>query len=900
MLGIFTTDRELAIRSWDDWLAAATGIPAAAARGRRLTELFPDLEERGIAARLRQVIAAGTVEVLAPAFHRYLLPCPPPVLSPHFDRMQQRATLAPLRREEEIIGAMVTVEDVTERRIREKELARELRRPEEERRFRAAEGLADSDDAGCLAAVLGDESWRVRRTAVAALARRTPYDTVKDLLRTLREERSNLSILNSALQVLALSELDTLTPLVDFLRDPDAELRIYAALLLGEKHDVRAAPALMAALADPDPNVRYHAIEALGKLRAAAAVDALLAVAAAKDFFTAFAALDALGQIGDPRAAERIVPLLADPILCAPAAGALGHLGESDVAAPLAQLLNKPDAPAGVIAQALTVIYDRYEHRYREGNLIADSARPAIGAAGVQRLIDAIQEAGDEELRPLAVVLGWLEGPAVERVMTRLLGNPAVRKEVVEALSRYGARVAELVIEQLAGEDADTRQAAVVALGRIGAARAVPALTKILTGDDELVITAAGALAKIGDRQAFAALIRIIGHPNASIRQAAVGALNSLGHPDMGASMELLLADADPLIRESAVRIAGYFGYENCRDLLIARAGDADENVRRTAVEHLPYLDDPRVPAVLRRVIREDVPRVRAAAARALSRCDDPVAADALLRALDDADSWVRYFAARAVGRLGNRDATATLARLAESDAAGHVRIAAVKALGDIGGGETVPILAGFAASADDDMAGAALSALGRSDHPGARAQLLQALRSPLAARRIGAVRGLGRRCDLNAADTLQWIAAADPDAEVSRAAIDTLAAAATPDAVTALLGLIQDAGRREAAIAALAGMGDEQAAWIAGAYAHPLLDIRLAVVEVFLRMKRPAATAMVVRALDDPEERVRLAAVRGLARLGSRRAERRLAALAAADPVLEVRQAARKALRNF
>jgi len=900
MLGILTTDCDLVIRSWDGWLAAASGITAEAARGRVLTELFPDLEARGIAARFRRVLDEGVVEVLAPAFHHYLIPCPPQAPSPYFDRMQQRTTIAPLRQDEKIIGVLVTVEDVTERRSREKELAAELKRPEEERRLRAAEGLAASDDSGQLVAVLGDESWRVRRAAVDALARRTPQETIKDLLRSLREEHNNLSILNSALQILSLSDLDTLTPLTDFLQDPDVELRTYAALLLGEKHDNRAAPALMKALDDPDVNVRYHAVEALGKLRAAEAVDALLAVAETRDFFLSFPALDALGRIGDARAAERIVPLLEDPLLCPAAADALGHIGEGDVIAPLAELLNKHETPATVIAQALTVIYERYERRYREGGHIADSARAAIGAAGAQRLIDAIQDAGVDELRPLAVVMGWLEGPAVERAMTRLLGNPALRKEVVEALSRYGNRVVELIIEQLGMDDLETRKAAIIALGRIGDARAVPALTEILTDDDELVIIAAGALAKIGDRQAFDALIGLLGHANATIRQAAVGALNSIGHPEMGARMEAFLVDPDPLIRESAVRIAGYFGYEQCHELLLARTGDGDENVRRTAVEHLPYLEHEQVVPVLGRALREDTPRVRAAAARALSQLDDPGAAAALLQALADTDPWVRYFAARSVGRHGNYEAIATLTRMAKEDTAGHVRIAAVKAIGEIDGAETVPILAVFAESPEEDLAGAALAALGHSDQPEARMQLLKALRSSDSARRIGAVRGLGRRCDLAVANTLQWTAAVDQEEEVGRAAIEMLAEAATPEAIAALLGLTQERGRREGAIEALVRMGEEQLARIVNGFSQPQVEIRLAVIEVLLRMKRSAATEMIVKALEDPEARVRLVAVQSLARLGSRRAERRLTAMANTDISPDVRQAARKALGNM
>src|SRR5919112_3583631 len=109
-IGVFTTDASLVIQIWDAALARLTGIPADAARGRTLVELLPDLEERRLLARFRRVLDEGVVEVLAPAFHHYLIPCPPSAPSKHFDRMQQRVTIAPLRDNDSIAGLLVTVE----------------------------------------------------------------------------------------------------------------------------------------------------------------------------------------------------------------------------------------------------------------------------------------------------------------------------------------------------------------------------------------------------------------------------------------------------------------------------------------------------------------------------------------------------------------------------------------------------------------------------------------------------------------------------------------------------------------------------------------------------------------------------------------------------------------------
>jgi HEAT repeat protein len=899
-LGIFTTDERLIVRSWDDWLAERTGIPAADAVGRPLTALIPDLEARRLLGRFQRAVNQGTVEVLAPAFHRYLIPCPPRTPSARFDHMQQRVTIAPLREDMRVIGTIVTVEDVTARLEREQELAEALNSPDERTRLRAAEALAaEAEQPEPLLEALGDESWRVRRAAADGLARRAGDDTVAALLRTLRSQHDNLSVLNSALQVLMMSHVDTVPPLIGLLSDPDTNLRIYAALALGQQNDRRAVPALIAALHDPDANVRYHAIEALGLLRAAEAVPELVAVLQTADFFLAFPALDALVRIGEAAAAPHIVPLLDDELLAPPAAEALGQLGDEEAVAPLAQALNEGRAPAVVVARALAMLHDRYQADYGEGAHIADLARRAIRPAGMQALLDALDAAADDDLRNLALVLGWLEGPAIDRSLTRLLGHPAARKEVVEALVRHGARVIELLSEQLAAADFETRQAAVIALGRIGDARAVPALTRVLETDPELIIVAAGALAKIGDRRAFEALLALMGHRDASVRQAVVSALNSLGHPDMARRMVDRLQDPDPLVRESAVKIAGYFGYDECVELLLAACADPHLNVRRAALEHIPFLEDDRVADILRNALRDPQAQVRAAAARALAYTESAFALQPLLEALEDRDPWVRYFAARSLGRHASPEALPALARAAQSDEAHHVRASAIEALGRIGGPRAVAVLAPLAADEDRDIARAALAGLGMVSHPDALPPLLAALRSPQPERQLDAVRALAERGGAGAAGALQWVATADANEEVARAAIEALARLATPEAIAALVSLTANEARREACIAALAQVGEEHAEQVAHGLSHPQPAVRRAVVEALARMKRPYASELLATALDDPEGSVRLAAVQALDRLGSRRAERQLATLAHSDPDLAVRRAAQLALQR-
>ena len=176
-IGIFTVDATLTVRTWDDWVARASGVPTTVARGRPIAELVPDLAARGLLARFEQVLASGEVQVLAPAFHHYLIPCAPAAPSAHFDRMQQRVTLGALREHTRIVGVMATIEDVTARLDGERALAEALRSPDPAVREAAAQQIAAAEaieEPRVFEPALRDDNWRVRRAAVDGLSRARP------------------------------------------------------------------------------------------------------------------------------------------------------------------------------------------------------------------------------------------------------------------------------------------------------------------------------------------------------------------------------------------------------------------------------------------------------------------------------------------------------------------------------------------------------------------------------------------------------------------------------------------------------------------------------------------------------------------------------------------------------
>jgi hypothetical protein len=170
-VGILTTDTDLVVKSWDAALEQMTGIRADLACGRRLHDLVPDLGSRGLDNLLREPLVSGAAQVLAPALHKFLIPCPPLEPSTDFDRMQQRVSSA-LWDEQRAVGLVVAIEDVTARPgARSPNCATPIRR----RGWRQSSGCRGSSRrmvSARFGAALGDEDCAGPRLPCARSPRR--------------------------------------------------------------------------------------------------------------------------------------------------------------------------------------------------------------------------------------------------------------------------------------------------------------------------------------------------------------------------------------------------------------------------------------------------------------------------------------------------------------------------------------------------------------------------------------------------------------------------------------------------------------------------------------------------------------------------------------------------------
>lgn len=884
-LGVVTTDRHLAIRGWNEWVAAATGVPEPAVVGRPLLDFVAAERADYYRDLLTEVIASGSARVLAPAFHKYLIECPPRSKSAHFDHMQQRVTIAPLLGGADTVGLMITIEDVTERLDRERSLA----------------ALRDPASPDARTAALASEDWQVRGQAVRHMQQSASVEELRHLFDTLHRDHHDLNVLNSALRVLIAAGRSVVAPLVQLLSDRTANLRMHAALALGELGAQEATPELVSTLQDPDENVRFHAIEALGRIGAAESIGPLSAIAASDNFYLAFAAIDALSKTDDARVAPLMVSLLDQELLRPAAIATLAAIGDEDCVPALARSLNDAAIEPGPLAGALLRIYERYEDNLGAGSFIIEATRDAVTSTGRKRLANASRRTGGDRLA-VVTVLGWLGGSALDPLIA-LVGEDQLQAAVANGLIGIGADAVAPLLERLQSASVATRVAAADLLGRIGDRRATgPLLQALDDAEATVVAAAASALGQLGDPVALDGLADLFGHPNATVRRAAIAAINTIGAAGTAGRVRGAFTDPDSRVRESAVRVGGYFGFADALPLIVAALDDASEDVRRAAIEQLPVLDGVDTTGRLAAAVRNEAPRNRAAAAHAMRLVADPRVAVALQNALQDADAWVRYYAATSLGEghFGTAQAGA-LAALARRDPAAHVRIAALTALGSIDRELASKAAAELVRETDDDLAIAAIEVLGSSSRPDAYALLEQTVRAARPALQHAAVRALAARPGADAVEILAWAARLDDSPALAREAIEALRRigshsdqpVAQRAAVAALRDLAADGTRRLEVIAAIARLPGLVVPEVASGLSAVRVGVRVATAEALAAMHHPRASSELARALRDEDAAVRAAAVAGFAKLGTPAVSRTIAGMRQNDPDDGVRRRA-------
>jgi HEAT repeat protein len=412
-------------------------------------------------------------------------------------------------------------------------------------------------------------------------------------------------------------------------------------------------------------------------------------------------------------------------------------------------------------------------------------------------------------------------------------------------------------------EDANVRRAATDALAKLKDPEAVPLLVAQLQGVDERSSRPiAEALVAFGD-QAAPALLALIGDATQTVgRVWAARILGQMGAPSASEVLVGLLLARDDLLRIAAAEALGQIGQraalqplvqaalrdpapqvrahaaaavariepEGAVDVLIAALADPDYATRLRALEAFEHIPLADT-AALERALRDPSPDVRRRAALALERVGYLGKLVEQLAAEDPRQVDAAYERLLELGRAGLADSVASHVNH------GHfqVRALAARAAGELGATRSIPVLVAGAADTSWPVRAAIAEALGRLRGEKAAATLATML--------------------------------ADAEEPVAEAAAQALCAFPATD---------------------LAPHVDA----LGPAYDRGTMPIRLAMTTLATRIDLAQTTPLLSRAMADPSEAVRLAAVTGIGARGEDEAMSNLLSCLT-DSSLEVRMAA-------
>lgn len=940
-ISIFTTDDKLLIRSWDSQLTQMSGLKAEDVYGVPLTEIIPDLETRGLLHRFQQVLEDGNIQTLAPDFHHYLIECPPRKPSPYFKYMQQRITIAPLRENKAIVGLVITLEDVTERRSAEQELAQKTLN-------NSSENSADTSLNQSLVSALADDGWQVRQGAVHHLATVSAPELKAQLLELLRQQHYNPNILNSVIQVLTLTKVDMIPALIDCLKEQDPDLRIYVTQTLGQRQDPRAISALIAALKDDNINVRYHAIEALGKLEAIEAIDSLIKIAESEDFFLAFPALDALMQMANAKLTPQLFPLLQKTLnwqLRREAVDKLAVNDDPELIRSLLRLMREQHRNPNILNATLQI-------------LALSNVDP------IPALVECLVEP-DPDLRIYtALALGERHDPRGIPPLIDLLKDPNtnVRYHAIESLGQLRATEAvDPLVEIANGGDFFLAFPAIETLVTIGDTTIIPKLLPLL--DDELLCSSVvSALGKLGDADAVIPLIAKLNQANSPITEIVVAIAEiyanytkleegqhiahltrrgiepqgienllreiqaaSLSGAELEAMVMILgwlrgeevektlvqLLDR-PQVREQALEALVHYG-RGIAPLLIMQLEVGELETRKAAVIALGRIGSTQAVPALMSLLTNMEPELVMATTAALAQIGDGRAFEALLNLLGHPDSAVRLGAIAALNSLGHGAMAERIYHLlGDSDAC--VRESAVRIAGYFAFDNCVDRLLACTQDQEERVCRAAIEHLPYLEDGRVLSMLVAALDNPLSPVRAAAAHAMGELEDIQ---TLPHLIGAleDPESWVCYHAacsishyrdhlIDILEGETSPEseylplaqwAETAFIALEKLANYAATADFVRAAATESLGA-IGGIKAIPILtplaeqddkggDVARAALRTLGRINRAQAVPPLLTALNSPNSERRLDAIHAFRERGGSEAGVALQWMAAADP---------------
>jgi HEAT repeat protein len=616
-----------------------------------------------------------------------------------------------------------------------------LQSPDSEEREEAVHGLGASvcDEAiAGLVLAMEDPDLGIREIAADYLSKIKDETASQLLIRFLAHD--DIGTRNLASEVLIKIGPAAVPELLENIENDDHDVRKFICDVLGLIGDSRAVDVLIQRLWDDNANVVCSAAEALGRVGSPRAIDSLIAVAE-RIQDSLLPAIEALGKIHDPKALDYLYRCLQsdDPMVVLLSIEAVGQIGQADSVSYLTPYLHSSERATAEAAMAAIIAVSRLNNDRINVDLPLDNFTDFLfdgvknrdhaiteftlsrlshwfGSKVIASLLDVLEYVDEDDLKRITGLLGEV-GPSIAAPILAKLPHASTPHQgrMLDILAQFAdERIAQELLSYVHHDDPEIRQKIAHILGSSGYGGAIKVLKALATDTNGHVRAAAyAALGWLCSEAEADFIMGGLDDKYLDVREAAVGALIIIGGPRVVAKLTADLYHDEVERQRLAVTALGWIGEAEVVNPLTKAINHPDAGVRKSAINSLVRIGE--VPDVesIRLALSDENSGVRKAAVTALLVLRGMEAVDDVAVLLKDSDVWVRYHTISSLGDLGRSELADHIIPCLQDDL-DIIKLAAAKALAQMGCRDAVPMLNELKGDKNRDLANIAEKALDR------------------------------------------------------------------------------------------------------------------------------------------------------------------------------------------
>ena len=463
----------------------------------------------------------------------------------------------------------------------------------------------------------------------------------------------------------------------------DAPAARSAIMQLGYEAGPEVYALLVEKLDDPNPSVQHAAVISLGRLGQAQAIDELVRpkIFRSTNAQVRWAAVAAVGRLGDYRVIDHLLRAVEDTEWIVRTQAVTELMGK------VREIIVRRDVR---LARILVHMFGLENEEIV--NLAMEGFRE-MGPETIHWLHGPLQNPSPNIRANAALTLGRVKSHGSTPYLLDLLQDPVaqVRAAACEALGLIGDRISvEPLVLMIQDNVEKVQEQAAAAICRFGKHATVPLLNALSRERDKFAQRAfLKCLGRIADPKSVPALINYLRSSYFIVRQSALSALVHFGP----AVVRLILPTLS-------------FNTSDIRPLEKDACDKEHPELQVRAIKALGGLEDHRAVPLLKEIVETGLPDVQDAASKALfqvgcaawGRCyalkvigevaDESVVPEILPSLADHAEN-VRFETVRALGKIGGPESVRYLVRMARKDPADFIRREAVRVLRTAGVGHS-------------------------------------------------------------------------------------------------------------------------------------------------------------------------------------------------------------------